>query len=417
MKKIRFKKIKLNWRNFFEYILLIVLSSLIVVDLLIALPLTEKLTDIVAFDLNVAQDFWSKEYFLDLESDNLKDIQKTRNIISRRLNKYGVEEFSIYLIDNQDKVIADDTEVVDNDLHIIVRTTKPQIYVEELIRNPYQMSIVTRKEDVNFEDEEDPYAQYMGDNYNQTEFNNTSFRNIYIAKLPDSGGTDSYFGLAKTWPTNKSNFTKFLKEYNNQYIGIDIDGFVTPVYVSESNIFAIPLSADETSKDAIDILYNSGNIPTSYTISSQNIVETEVLDINYIEISVALFIIITVIYLYQYITKLYNKNSLVLSFISTILTISTMLTIYKITNLPINPVILLIQAIFVIVLTRALITNRESKYLITGLLFIISLIFNLIGIGYIKILTKELLTLSLLTLLISVFTEIYMNKISKYFKK
>lgn len=418
MKKIRFKKIQINWGSFFDYLVLIILSSLILVNILIALPLTEKLTDIVAFDLNISQDYWSKEYFLDLESNDINDIQKTRNVISKRLNQYGVEEFSIYLINDEDNTKVDEEEnIIDNDLHIIVKTTQPQIYVEELIRNPYQISIVTRKSEVDFNNEEDPYAQYMGSNYDSTEYDNSIFRNIHMALLPDSNGTDSYFGLAKVWIGKKASFTNFLKEYNNQYIGIEIDGFVTPMYISETNIFAIPLSADETTIKAIDILYNSGNIPTSYTISSQEDLDTEVLELNYIEISIALFVIIVGVYLYLYISKLYSRQTLTLSLISTLLSIATILTIAKITYVPLNPVILLIEAILVIVLTRAVVNNWESRYLITSSVFTISVIFNLIGIGYTKMLAKELITASLLVLLIAIFTKYFVNKIKRYFKK
>ena len=275
MKKIRFKKLNIKWGNFFNYVTLIILSSIILLIILIALPLTEKLTDIAAFDLNIADNYWSKEYILDIDSEDSKEINQTRNILFKRLNDYGVEEVSIYK--------------EDGNLRVVVTTTLSQMYVEELIRNPYQFKIVTRKEDVNFDDEEDPYAQYMGENYNETEFDYSTFRNIYITQLPNTSGEDSFFGLAKPWVTKSKAFTDFLNSNLNQYIGIDIDGFVTPMYLSESNVFAIPLSADKTSVKPIDILYNSGHIPTSYTISEQTDLESREMNISYIEISIAIF--------------------------------------------------------------------------------------------------------------------------------
>lgn len=403
MKKIRFKKFQINWKNFLNYILLILLSSFLLLDVLIALPLTEKLTDIVAFDLNVSNNSWSKEYILDLESEDVKDINKTRNILFKRLNQYGVEEVSIYK--------------EDNNLRVVVTTSLAQIYVEELIRNPYQYSIVTRKEDVDFENEEDPYAQYMADNYNDTTLDSSIFRNIHIALLPDSNGTDSYFGIAKVWPNKQQEFRNFLTENTGKSIGLKIDGFVTPMSISDSTIFAIPLGADEESIEAIDILYNSGNIPTSYTISDQKDLEITNSKLDYIEISIAIFVIILVIYGYLYITKLYTTKYLITSLFATVLAIATLLTMLKISFIPVNTYILLIESIIIIILTRVLTTNPESRYLITASTFGISLIMRILGIGYIKIFANDMLIISLLILLCVIFSNYYINNITKYFKK
>ncbi|HCC68092.1 TPA: hypothetical protein DEP90_02725 [Patescibacteria group bacterium] len=402
MRKVKFKKVKINWKSFLSYIFLIILSSFLFLDILIALPLTEKLTNITAFDLNVVNEFWSKEYILDLESDGQEDIQKTQDIIFKRLNLYGVEEVSVYQ--------------EDGNLRVVVNTSLSQMYVEELIRNPYQYSIVTRKEDIDFENEDDPYAQYMAENYNETEFNASTFRNIYVTMLPDSNGTDSYFGIAKVWPHKSKVFKQFLDSHIDEYIGINIDGFVTPMYVSDSSIFAIPLSSSKESIKAIDILYNSGSIPTPYSILEQNNLESRIININYIEVSITLFVVILAIYAYLFFTKMYSKVLLTNSLFATLLAIASMLTLLKITYLPIIPFILIIEAVFVIILTRAIITNPESRYLITGSVFVIGLIFKLLGIGYLRIIGNDLLTLSLLVLLSVIFTNYYLTNISKYFK-
>ncbi|MCD4811940.1 hypothetical protein K8R14_05105 [bacterium] len=403
MRKIRFQKKTINWKGLLDYILLILLSSLLFLNILIALPLTEKLTDIIAFDLNVSKDYWSKEYILELESEESTDLSKTRDVLFRRLNEYGVEEASIYK--------------EDGDLRIVVSTTLPQMYVEELIRNPYQYRIVTRNEDVNFEDVENPYAQYMGENYDETEFDASTFRNIFLTNLPDSNGTDSYFGIAKTWPNKSQSFKNFLNNHIGDSIGVDIDGFVTPMYISDSSIFAIPLNVTDESIKAVDILYNSGSIPTSYTISEQTDLESKTINIDYIEVSIAIFIVIIIIYAYLFYTKIYTTPLLTTSLFATLLSMASMLTILKITFLPINPFILIISVIFIIILTRVIITNPESKYLITTSVFILAFIFKLLGIGYLRMVGNDLLTHSLLVLLCVSFSEYYITKISIYFKK
>jgi hypothetical protein len=187
--------------------------------------------------------------------------------------------------------------------------------------------------------------------------------------------------------------------------------------ISDSTIFAIPLGADEESIEAIDILYNSGNIPTSYTISDQKDLEITNSKLDYIEISIAIFVIILVIYGYLYITKLYTTKYLITSLFATVLAIATLLTMLKISFIPVNTYILLIESIIIIILTRVLTTNPESKYLITASTFGISLIMKILGIGYIKIFANDMLIISLLILLCVIFSNYYINNITKYFKK
>jgi preprotein translocase subunit SecD len=404
MRKIRFKKLTVSWDKFFNYLSLILLSSVILLTFLIALPLTEKLTDIAAFDLNVKQPFWAKEYFLELESNQANAINKTKNVLFRRLNDYGVEEISI-------------TET-DELLKIYVKTTKPEEYVNELVKNPYRYNVVTRKEDVDFEDEENQLAPYLVENYNSTEFDYKTFRNIYVTQLPSSSGEDSYFGIAKPWPTKKTSFDKFLDKYTDKYVGVNIDGFVTPVYISsDTNIFAIPLSAQEDAIEAIDLLYNSGNIPTTYQIIEENSIGIESYDLNYIEITIAIFISILAIYTYIYFTKIYSKKMVIRSLFITLFSLAMLLTFFKISTIPINIFILTIDAIVLIILSNILQQNNESRINILVATLLIGIIFKFLGIGYLKLLGNHLIILSII-LFISIFIgTLYINKINTYFKK
>ncbi len=368
MARIRFEKLKINWSQFFNYVLLIILSSSILITFLIALPLTEKISDIQAFDLNITDDFWSKEYILELNDAEKTDIRKTKNILFKRLNNYGVEEVSIYQEGTQ--------------LRIVIKTTKSETDVEELIKNPYRYSIVTRKEDINFEDEENQLAPYLEENYNETEFNAKSFRNIYVTELPNSSGEDSYFGIAKPWAHKSAEFKSFLQKYKDKYIGVKIDSFVTPIYISDGSILAIPLSSDENRMKIINILYNSGNIPISYEFKDSKDLEVNKMDINYIEITIALFVSIIAIYLYIFFTKLYSKDLLLRSMFTTLLSLTIFLTFLKISNLPIHTFIILIDAVILIIVTNIVAQNSESRIPVLASVLIIGVIFSLIGIGY-----------------------------------
>jgi hypothetical protein len=403
MRKIRIKAPTIKWDKFFNYVFLIILSSLLLLNFLIALPLTEKISDVTAFDLSPVENIWSQEYVLKLESEEPADIRKTENVIFKRLNDYGVEEASIFKNENV--------------LTVRVKTSKPQTYVDELVRNPYRYSIVTRKEEVDFDDEENQLAPYLAENYNETEFDSRTFRNIYVTQLPDTSGSNSYFGIAKPWVNKAGEFKQFLQKYEGEYIGVNIDGFVTPIYLSESTIFAIPLNADEQAVEAIDILYNSGRIPTTYEVASQENIEVNGFDINYIEISIALFISIIAIYLYVYFTKLYSRYEIVRSLFATLLSLATFLTFLKLRSVPIHEFLLLIDAVLIILLTNTINHNPESRNNILIGSISIALIFNLLGIGYLKILGGDLIVVSLVTFLSVSIGNFYINKITEYFKK
>ena len=406
MKKLRFKKIKfnINWKNFFNYIFLILLTSFILLNFLIALPLTESITEIRAFDLNIVDDYWSKEYTLKLDTEDNSEIRETKNILFRRLNRYGIEETSIYQEDSQ--------------LRVVVKTSKNQTYVDELVRNPYQYKLVTRKEEVDFESEENTLAPYLVENYNETEFDASTFRNIYITQLPNSSGGESYFGIAKPWANKTGQLKDFLSEYMEEYIGVDIDGFVTPVYVNDPSQLAIIITAeDEQGVEAINLLYNSGNMPINYEVTTQNELDVEKFDINYIEITIAVFVSILGIYIYTYFTKMYGKEETIKTMFVTLLSLAMFLSILKIINTPVHIFILLVDAVVIILFSNILYQNPESRYPLLISAFAISLIFKYLGIGYLRIWGSDLLIISIVSFISILLVKVFINKISFYFKK
>jgi hypothetical protein len=403
MKKIRFKKLKINWKKFLNYIFLIFLSSAILLTFLIALPLTEELTNVTAFDLNVANDFWSKEYILDVDSEEAADIRKTKNILFKRLNDYGVEEVSV--------------SQQNDSLKVVVKTTKSQTYVDELVRNPYRYNIVTRKEDVDFDSEENQLAPYLEENYNETPFDASTFRNIYITELPSSSGEDAYFGIVKPWPHKTRNFKKFLEEYEGESVGVNIDGFVTPVQISDLSTFAIPISGEKDQVEAIDILYNSGIIPTSYEVLEQNTLEVNKVNINYIEVTIVLFVSIILLYIYIYFSKIYSTNMIFRSMFATLFSLAFFLTFLKFTAIPVHIFILIIDAILLIALTNMFEQNDESRLNILVGSMIIAVIFAFLGIGYLKVLGNHLIIISITSILSVIIGNFYINKVLEYFKK
>jgi hypothetical protein len=377
---------------------------LILLNFLIALPLTESIAEIRAFDLNVVNDYWSKEYVLELDSENSAEIRKTKNILFRRLNNYGVEEVSVYQENSQ--------------LRVVVKTSKDQTYVDELVRNPYQYSLVTRKEEVDFEREENTLAPYLVENYNETEFDASAFRNIYITELPNSSGDKSYFGIGKPWANRSGQLKDFLSEYMEQYIGVDIDGFVTPIYVNDPSQLAIVITAEnEEGVEAINLLYNSGNIPVGYELTSQNELDVKKFDVNYIEITVAVFVSILAIYIYRYFTKIQSKKETIKTMFVTLLSLAMFLSVLKIINSPVHIFILLIDAVVIILFSNILYQNPESRYPLLISAFLIGLIFKYLGIGYLRIWGSDLLMISIVSVISILLVNLFINKLSFYFKK
>jgi hypothetical protein len=119
-------KLDINIKKALGYLLLTVITSLLITSILIALPLTEKLSSKTNFNLNTKNgSYWSKEYFVKVESTNNKDIEKTRDIIFKRLDSFGVEEVSIY---------KENPSESSTNLRIVVNSTKNEGLVSQLIK-------------------------------------------------------------------------------------------------------------------------------------------------------------------------------------------------------------------------------------------------------------------------------------------
>lgn len=237
--KIKIKKI--NFKYILNYLFVILLTSFILVTILISLPLTERVSSQVTYDLKTKSElYWAKDYTLQLDiwdrTDKEKILDRTTSTLYQRLSKYGVEKVDMYTF------TQNEMEYID----IHVQSSLPQEYVDELIRSPFIVKVVTRDPEVDFEDPENPYAIYLGENYLDTQFTRDSFRNIYITKLKNSAKQYSYFALFKTWPWN-SQWKTFLEEYQGQEVGVSVDGFVTPVQIPTTKpiVFAAPISTEK----------------------------------------------------------------------------------------------------------------------------------------------------------------------------
>lgn len=391
---MKLPKLRLNIKSLLNYIFVILISSVFVATILIALPLTEKYLNNTPYNLNTKDSsYWSKEYILTIDSKEQKDIQKTRDVLFRRLKNLGAEQMSV-------------TQKGD-DIMVTITTSIDKELTEQLLKNRFAVEIVTRKDDVNFEDPEDPYAYLLATNYNTTDWSRDDFRNVYITKLNNSTGTESYFAIFKLWPTKSVEFNKFLTQYEGQTIGVSTDGFVSPVQVptGTNKLFAPPVSTEDLEEiNIVDILYNSGSIPANISLTSERDMTPNIPQTNYIMVSILIFAGLIISYIYLFISKNAPKSVLMKSLLATMLTISLYLTILKLLQIPADTFLLPIEAILTMVLIRVISENKDSVVYIDIILFGVLAILIFLGFGYVSIVARNmilLLAISKITLLLS----------------
>jgi preprotein translocase subunit SecD len=395
-------KLNLNIKPLLNYVLIIGISSLFIAAIFVALPFTEKYISKASYNLNTkSNDYWSGEYILTPTATDSKTIDETRDIIYKRLKGFGVEEASV----SKDG----------NNIDVVVTTSKSKDLVAELISDRFDISIVTRKSDVNFDDTANPYAYILASNYDSTEWTRESFRDVYITQLKTTSNSYAYFAIFKLWPNKVENFNSFLTKYNGQYIGVSIDGFVTPYSVDDTNkTFAVAVSTSDAQElKALSLLYNSGVIKTDYTLASQQVLTPNIPSVNYIQLTIGIFIAIVVLYVCLFVTQPTSRKTLLKSMLATTLTISIYLSFLKIAQIPVDTFILPIEAILAIILIRVIAENKDSILCIEVMLLLVCTALIFLGNGYIAIVAQDMLILTVLAKLCLLLSGWYINKVKK----
>jgi hypothetical protein len=412
MKKVRMPSIKIgkiNIKEILNYLLIIFLTSFILISILISLPLTETISSNITYDLRTKDSmYWAKEYVLDLGNADAWSIDDVKSVLYRRLNKLGVEKISMssYSQDNKQYV------------HISVQSSISQTYVDEMIRSPFRVNIVTRNPEIDFDDPENPYAVYLAENYVETEFKREDFRNIYVTNLKNSSNEYSYFALFKTWPWNTS-WSDFLAENGGIEVGVAIDGFVTPVTVPTTPpiMFAVPLSTTgKEESELVSILYNSGVIPVSYTLVDQQEVPVESIEADYIKLTMGMMIAVIAIYSYLFFIERTNKKTIFTCGLATVITISTYIAYLKIVSIPVDIFLLCVELLVMIALLRMIVENIESRVIINILLVFAVVLTILLGTGYAKIFASDILLLLVIGYISGMIAKLYIHKVERLLK-
>lgn len=416
MKKFKLPKIKagkIDFKYLLNYFLVILLTAFVLVCILIALPLTETFSSNITYDLKTKSEmYWAKEYLLEIDNSDAreknKQIDDIKSVLYRRLSKLGVEKVDM----------ANYSENGKEYILIHVQSSLTQMFVDELIRSPFLLEVVTRNPEIDFEDPENPYAIYLAENYLPTGFTRESFRNIYVTKLRNSSNEYSYFALYKTWPWN-TEWNNFLNLYKGQEVGVSIDGFVTPIQVpaTEPILFALPVSTLEREEaELISILYNSGVVPVTYSLVDQQEVPIENVEADYIKLIQGIIIAVVVIYAYLLLIDKTEKKTLIVSALTTIITISIWIAYLKIAVIPVDIFLLAIEVIVMVAILRITTENTESRIIVTVLLALIASLVAILGTGYAKIFASNLFVLLILGNISEQIARFYTFKVRKLLK-
>ena len=237
-----------------------------------------------------------------------------------------------------------------------------------------------------------------------------------LTELKTTDNTYTYFAIFKPWVSKQADFTKLLDTYRGEYLGIDIDGFVSPYLVplEEQKIFAVPLNyQSEEDVEAINILYNSGIISTSYSLVTEENLEPQIIKVNYVGISIGFVVSLLLTYLSLVLLKHDDINMVKKALLASMLTICIYLSILKIFNIPVDTFLLPIVAILTFLLIKTLVVNLDSVIYIEIALITVFLIVKIVGYGYAEILASHLIWLVLLSKVSLIASEWYLNKLKE----
>lgn len=436
------KKRNFSISNFLYCVLFTIITACIFVTFLIAAPLTERLTDKVSFNLNTKnEDFWSKEYVVSVVSTDDAVIEETKDIIYKRLKDFGVEKINIYetgevvteplleddgetsildLLQNSisDSEEKDTTEYSKTLLKVVVGTTRGSDNVRPLLNQRYNYKIMTRKSDVDFDDSNNFYAAFLEGNYDDTGFDSSTFRNVYITKLATSSGDKAYFVIFKPWISKIGKLRSFLESHEGEEIGVSVDGFVysytVPDDVTSSDyIYISTYSTDEEEVAKLSSLYNSGILPTVTEVRSETDLDTEIVTVDYVKVMIGFAISLVTIYLYLLIFGTSSKQSLLQSFFATVITLSIYVSYLKLTDYQVDTFLLTIEAILVAVLAKVLVENKDSTLFILGGLLLMFILVLFFGAGVVALFAKEMIFVTLLTGICLLFSGWYIDKVKK----
>lgn len=419
-----------------NYILLMAVSVVLVLITIIALPMTEDFYPDISLNLQ-QKVYTNKSYILELkvktqdEEKLEKKIEQTKSILTKRLYDVGVEQVSVtgHHLENP---TPDDEQYLYRYIQVKVRTTVPEIEVDQVVRSRNYLRFYSLKEDFDYDNESDPTAQYQIANYNPSGVTRHDFRNIYFKELLDSNEEMTYFALFKAAAFN-SEFKEFAKENAGKNVGVAIDGLIaqvpmplefSPSYQEALQAsgqpvrpqFALGITQDPRDAHISGVLFNSGVIPLEYNVVGQEPISSEdpVQQPTYFAT-----VLLAALILYAYFTGKQDDlegGRIFRNFFEIILLLTVWLAYLKFLAIPVDINILILETIVLLFFAHELQAPQDHHQTRIVVFILGTLLLTFVGFGQVGRFGLDMTTLMIGLIVSRELSNYYLDNIRDYLR-
>jgi hypothetical protein len=391
-----------------------ILTAIFITIFFISIPFTENYIAQYTYNLSLKSQLYSYERFkIELEDKGQSD--NYISIVKSRLTQAEIERFNIEKKD-------------DESIEVMTWSTKDQYMIQSLLSTDGSVTIMTLKEGIDLNDENNIIAAYIEDSYDKTDINRDYFRRIIVRQSPTSQGGLAYFLVFKPTIDKQDEIEAFITNNQGKQIGINIFGYVTPYQVNGPDL-VVGVGSDEKDKLLSSAIFNTKPIGTKITTTSEETQSNvqpygffEFINNNYSNLT-AVFALLTV--LAAIILGVLNKNkyrvSLIMLF-STILTLSIWLAYLKITNSAIDLFTIIVCGVVIIInnFASSLIKSIDARVIKLLAIIAITILAPLLvplfitGVGFVDIIANKLIWVILLSEVILELFKLYLQNLTIY---
>lgn len=394
-------------KSLLENIFIASLSAIFLTSLVISAPMVEKVLPMIQYNFNTTSSEKRQTYKLTTNQSDLEIIKKDLELIKSKLSALGYKNVEISEINEikNDGEIAEDTEKFE--LSISVQSLYDLSYASRAILDKSEFKIMLPKEGIDPSNEEDQLNGILPENYSDTDFGRSSFRNIDIKELKDSSGSYSYFIVPKAFPKDALKLNDFLTSNNGKYIGINLGEYVMPKLIQgeQANSLFIYISQDEKEADFYRTMFNSEKVNSEFKLAETIDEKPFAYEINIYYIFGSIILIGAMFSLLKFFLSRQNKRLTLQFFLTYFLTIALFSSYAKVTDMQF---VLWTLPLATLVFGIVIYINR---YMFTFGVLIVLAIFGYFIIGLENSFILQSAYLVLAGLFTNYLLEIYINKL------
>lgn len=429
-KKVTKNDVRVFLGKALRYVSLMILTVFILSVAYIALPKTETIIPDYRFDFT-QEELQENRYILELQvkaqdEDQLdKKVEETKAIIQKRLYKAGADEVAItgYHFDNP---TPDTDYYLYRYIQVYVKSNLTDSELNELIGVRNYLRLYLPKDDVDFENEENPYAEYFIENYNPTNVTLHDFRNVLIKRLPDSSGTETYFAIFK--PKTFGDFKAFAEEHGGENIGFAVDESIyqlelpstfKPDYTSTSSSstkaeFTIGITQDARVAEITDIMFNSGVITLEYNVYESEALGAVTSPIKSTLFSFTLIVAMLLFGLYNYFIAKESFQTVFRNLFEIAFALAAVFSFLKFWYVPVNTTVLLFESLAVLLISHDFLHKSEGRLTRNLFIFVGAFLIYIFGFGYISLIGRDIAIMLIALSISEQISEYYITNMKSY---